>query len=93
MRVFFAKVVPEPNDPETFSSGWAEAYSKDGRKMVLHNCQTCVAVSENGELKKRVIELGDIRVNRAILTRVAAPEWFRRTTNLDKVSPLKDRTR
>ena len=92
MRVFFAKVVPGLNEPEIFSSGWAEAVTRDGKRLVLHNCQTCVACPVDGVLRYRVIQLGDIRINRALISRVPAPEWFRRVTDLDQTPLLRDRT-
>lgn len=92
MRVFFAKVVPEPNEPEVFSTGWAEAVTRDGKRLILHNCQTCVATFVAGVLRYRVIQLGDIRINRALISRVPAPEWFKRVVDMDQATPLRDRT-
>lgn len=92
MRVFFAKIVPEPDEPEVFSTGWAEAVTRDGKRLVLHNCQTCVAHMVGSTLRYRVIHLGNIRINRALISRVPAPEWFKRVVDMDQHTPLKDRT-
>ena len=92
MRVFFVKVVPEPGEPEVFSTGWAEAVTRDGKRLILHNCQTCLARPVKGVMRYSVVQLGDIRINRAIISKVPSPEWFKRVMDMDQHSPLKDRT-
>lgn len=92
MRVYFIKVVPDPNEPDIYSTGWAEDVVRDGRYLVLHNCQTCIAFHDGKTIGKRVIQLGNIRIDRAIISRVPAPDWFRRITDPDQPLPVSDRS-